>query len=1073
MVRHTSLILSEILAGLLAGLVALGGLAAWRLHAGPVPLDFLTPHLETALNEESGGYVVDIDQTVAVWAGWRNAIDIRATNVSVTAPDGAPLAWVPELSLGLSLRALVRGRLAPTGLDALRPSIRVVRLVNGEFSMGFSGLGGDAQPRPGNPKGARAGEAIQEAGRGEEIIRFVIGELLSDPDPDRTLGYLRRLSVIDARVVFEDRVARKFFRSPAATVSLFKTDDGIVGDAYLPLEYEGRLADLRGQLDVGREGERYSARFDFRNLELAEFAPSFPQIAELVAFKMPLRGEIALSGAVHGGVERIEFDLVGSAGTLDLRELYREPIDLHGLLVSGSASPNLQQIVIDEAILDLGGPLIHASAAFAIDARESTMRLSGQLKDMPMASLERYWPPSLGPVQRKWVTEHMTNGVAREATIEIAGRRSNDGTGAIVMETIAGTLVYDDLSVDYLNPMPIVTGIDGRGTYDHDGLYLGVESGRVGEGVTITGGQVDITGMSKMGNGNPAQIVIVAKTEGDARSAVEILDHEPLSLGRKLGFDPANLSGTMAADIRFEFPLTRTLTTDMLAITTAARLENTSLLPGPFGLRVTGGNLDLDLTEHGMRISGDILLNDVNARLDWDEHFRGSGDFKRRFVVAGELDRGGRMALGLPDLSYWIEGPANTELTHTIRDDQPDQLTLRADLRRSLVKVPVIGWRKERGLPGTLAVEGTLSEEAGLVFDRFDLVTDDMDGRLVMEFQRDLSDIRKVTVKRALYRGNDVTGTITVDKDGSYQLDLKGDRIDVRHFLDADANGMASSDRTAATRPFFVKAQFKEAQTSEDRRVYGAQFIGKYDGRHWRLATLDAQLDQGANLALRYEPDESEGYNLSIESHDAGQALRTLDWFNQIQGGSLVIKGRRAATDAPLKGTFTVKDYRLVEAPAGLQFLQLLTVVGLPAAVSSRGVSFVSMDGSYSYADGVLTLGNVDSFGATTGLHIDKGAVLDFNKNTINMTGVAIPAYAAQGAIGKIPLIGDILTGGEGLIATNFQIVGKFESPEVRVSPLSALPLPGFIRKMFRVPGGEGEPKDGDRPGAESPRMVD
>ncbi|MBE9554050.1 MAG: hypothetical protein IMF05_11350, partial [Proteobacteria bacterium] len=112
MVRRTSLILSEIIAGLLAGMVALGGLVAWRLHAGPVPLDFLTPHLEEALKTEGRGYTVDIDETVAVWAGWRNAVDIVATNVVITAPDDSTLARVPELSLGLSLRALVRGNVA-------------------------------------------------------------------------------------------------------------------------------------------------------------------------------------------------------------------------------------------------------------------------------------------------------------------------------------------------------------------------------------------------------------------------------------------------------------------------------------------------------------------------------------------------------------------------------------------------------------------------------------------------------------------------------------------------------------------------------------------------------------------------------------------------------------------------------------------------------------------------------------------------------------------------------------------------------------------------------------------------
>ena len=63
---------TELLAMLFAGLVALGGIVAFLLHTGPVSLDFMTPHLEAMLNEEDGGFVVDIDRTVAVWAGWRD-----------------------------------------------------------------------------------------------------------------------------------------------------------------------------------------------------------------------------------------------------------------------------------------------------------------------------------------------------------------------------------------------------------------------------------------------------------------------------------------------------------------------------------------------------------------------------------------------------------------------------------------------------------------------------------------------------------------------------------------------------------------------------------------------------------------------------------------------------------------------------------------------------------------------------------------------------------------------------------------------------------------------------------------
>ena len=65
------------------------------------------------------------------------------------------------------------------------------------------------------------------------------------------------------------------------------------------------------------------------------------------------------------------------------------------------------------------------------------------------------------------------------------------------------------------------------------------------------------------------------------------------------------------------------------------------------------------------------------------------------------------------------------------------------------------------------------------------------------------------------------------------------------------------------------------------------------------------------------------------------------------------------------------------------------------------------------------------------------------------------PAYALNSALGRIPIIGNIFTGGEkgsGLFAANFRMTGPQEDPKVDVNPLSAL-APGFLRRLFGVFG--------------------
>ena len=60
MIRRSSKILLEITVGLLAGLALLAGMAVWRLSAGPVPLDFLTPYLEEVFAKTRSGMTVEV-----------------------------------------------------------------------------------------------------------------------------------------------------------------------------------------------------------------------------------------------------------------------------------------------------------------------------------------------------------------------------------------------------------------------------------------------------------------------------------------------------------------------------------------------------------------------------------------------------------------------------------------------------------------------------------------------------------------------------------------------------------------------------------------------------------------------------------------------------------------------------------------------------------------------------------------------------------------------------------------------------------------------------------------------------
>ncbi len=84
------------------------------------------------------------------------------------------------------------------------------------------------------------------------------------------------------------------------------------------------------------------------------------------------------------------------------------------------------------------------------------------------------------------------------------------------------------------------------------------------------------------------------------------------------------------------------------------------------------------------------------------------------------------------------------------------------------------------------------------------------------------------------------------------------------------------------------------------------------------------------------------------------------------------------------------------------------------------------------------------SFGLTT------QGFLDFGKDKVDLNGVYVPLQQFNNALGGIPVLGMLLTGGqnEGVFAINYRVTGPASNPTLKINPLSGM-APGILRKMF------------------------
>jgi uncharacterized protein YhdP len=149
-----------------------------------------------------------------------------------------------------------------------------------------------------------------------------------------------------------------------------------------------------------------------------------------------------------------------------------------------------------------------------------------------------------------------------------------------------------------------------------------------------------------------------------------------------------------------------------------------------------------------------------------------------------------------------------------------------------------------------------------------------------------------------------------------------------------------------------------------------------------------------------------------------------------------------------MEGEFVASRFTLSRAPLLARVLQVASLTGIGDALTSKGLPFDAFEGQFAYSGGRVTFTKASAYGSSIG--VSGNGALDLGKDTVTVSGTLVPAYSLNRVLGKIPVIGALITGGEneGVFAATYRVDGPIEEPKVEVNPLSAL-APGFLRNLF------------------------
>ena len=128
--------------------------------------------------------------------------------------------------------------------------------------------------------------------------------------------------------------------------------------------------------------------------------------------------------------------------------------------------------------------------------------------------------------------------------------------------------------------------------------------------------------------------------------------------------------------------------------------------------------------------------------------------------------------------------------------------------------------------------------------------------------------------------------------------------------------------------------------------------------------------------------------------------------------------------------------------------LTVASLTGIRDTLRGAGIRFQRLTGAYTLDDGIMHTDLLRAYGPAIGVTA-KGEV-DFDRAETKLQGTIVPAYTVNRILGGIPVLGPLLTGGEGegIFAATYRVSGPLGDPKVDVNALSAI-APGFLRALF------------------------
>jgi len=1106
--QRASLVILEILGGLILVVLVLAGLLVFRLSSGPIELEMFRDDIEQGLTNSRNGRPVTVGDVFLEWSSEDKRVLVTGNDIKMLDSEGNVAAEAERARIVLSSSALVMGDVEVLGLDLVDGWINVAQADDGIWY-----IAGD--PLPEIP----VGEMPQNPSEWLERINAVLPQILVVLQEEKADISLERLSYED----FEMRVFASD-RSPLFTLTESKgllsvTEDGVDLSMSGSGVGAGLPAGLALDIDTSDLGSRMQASLAVAQWSLADLAARLGTDSEFLS-GVPADITVEFDTSSAAGVEKIvvkailaegelpfgesgmnvtdldlemtyaamgdellisgnslrfgpfagsadltlqnalkgtgprPFKLRSNAATLDFTPSFAEPLGLRDLRADGEVN------FPDRSLKDTRISFVSNDAQFQFitdiamtpDREKNESPIIGAIELETEGTVTKdtvlaFWPVSLGTGARSFTAKRISNTDVDNLRAQMTLQRDSFAEGYLRDEDLNLTFDINSADVKFLDDLPAARNAVGKGRLTGNSFRVTVDQGDYG-GWDIDEALVDFPAFNPKGE----DFRVFAKGHGPAANVITTLNESRLDLG----FDEERLSGDAEATFELFRPALDNVPDEAVRYAAIGRLTNGGLKRAALGLNLANATADIKVDQDGMTITGLGDLGPSPVQFSWRDGFK-DGEAPSALSAQAVITPDVLNRFGLPGRAY-LTGEVPTEVQATVEGEDVSVANIVMDMTNARLDLSEIGWVKTAGKEGKVTV---LYERAEEGFSSDVLFTSEeayLDGKFTLGGDSRLvsADLRRAFLADTA----DVNGQISRGPNGNLQVALTGSYLDLSGALPG-IGALGDANDSNGT-PLSVRADVDTLTLGAGLYVRNADVTWRSTVNGMQKLSATGNTDDGSAFNIDLDGSSPEGTAIKVVSSDAGFITSAFLDLDFIEGGRLDIDGTLARDGAPSRFNIVVTDGRLHNAPFLTQILSLASLRGLADTLGGDGVLFSRIDIPLTVAGDRYVVTGGKAQGPALGLTANGYLGAD---SEISVDGVLVPSFGMNSALGGIPIIGDLVVGrdGEGIFSLTYSIRGSLEKANVSVNPLSAL-APGVIRRIFENPSDTDIPEAKARP---------